>query len=128
LGCAENLAARGRFTGTVVAAVPIQTMDRERYTAYVIAVEEGPMFTRPGGNVAESQLSSAGEQAVLAKDRKGNVYRLDPRLVGRRVRVTGVMRLCVADADGKALGAPLNPELPRLPNYCIEVAKVEAVE
>ncbi len=71
---------------------------------------------------------SAGEEAVLAKDCRGNVYSLDPDLVGQRVRVTGVMRLCFADADNKGLGPPIDSERPRLPNMCIEVAKIEAVD
>jgi hypothetical protein len=93
-GCADKLAARGDFVGRA-APVFVQTMDGEDHTVYVLQIVDGPMFTDPDTTVHASHevFPSARELAVLHKDRRGNAYNLDPKLVGRTLRVTGVMRI-----------------------------------
>ena len=125
-GCASKLAARGDFIGRA-APVFVQTMDREDHTVYVLVIEHGPMFTDPDvDNGKRGLLPSTDELAVLHKDIRGNAYELDDGLVGRTLRVTGVMRIHGRTlVNGRELRSMGNDKSPYATDYGLQVRRVK---
>lgn len=117
-GCISYRSARGLFLGPI-SAVPVQTVDRKHGTAYVIEIEQGPMFAMRGTSM---RWPTVGHRAVLVKNKKGSIYVLDDFLECEVITVKGVLRPGFADLNGKQLAGGTGA--PRLPGYCLEVVKV----
>lgn len=126
-GCGDTRPpATGVFVGPV-SAVRVQTRDREWCTIYTMHVQQGPPFVDERTKMTDGsnfRWPSAGKDAVLVKDRRGNAYLSDVNLAGGGVRISGVMRM-----SGRTLinGEELSrtPGAHALPFWALEVRGFE---
>jgi hypothetical protein len=90
-GCANYPVAKGVFVGSVSPA-SVRTSDGGTHTAYVITIEQGPVFhSKAVGSGRSALFTSAGKKAFLARDSRGEVFHVNPDQLGRPLKITGVM-------------------------------------
>jgi hypothetical protein len=121
---ASSLIAEGEFNG-VVRAVPARTSDGVERVAFVVHIQAGPVFSTRQGKPQPS-VPSAGLDAVLVKNDRGDIKQIDRALAGRPIRVRGLLQPCFAGIEGKRLGPAVDNQY--LPNNCLRVDDILATD